>query len=93
MTADGKRCRTGGGILWNILKVRQPAAYREIMKKTKDFEKQFKQENVGRALAQNKENSSRETACNLTNGTSVSVLEDSQLLPQTREEQFSTEGT
>ncbi|TYI17440.1 hypothetical protein ES332_A07G024100v1 [Gossypium tomentosum] len=93
MTADGKRFRTGGGILWNILKVRQPAAYREIMKKTKDFEKQFKQENVGRALAQNKENSSRETACNLTNGTSLSVLEDSQLLPQTREEQFSTEGT
>ncbi|MBA0756952.1 hypothetical protein Gotri_020086 [Gossypium trilobum] len=75
MTADGKRCRTGGGILWNILK------------------KQFKQQNVGRTLAQNKESSSRETACNLTNGTSVSVLEDSQLLPQTREEQFSTEGT
>ncbi|KAG4136692.1 hypothetical protein ERO13_D07G022900v2 [Gossypium hirsutum] len=93
MTADGKRCRTGGGILWNILKVRQPAAYREIMKKTKDFEKQFKQQNVGRTLAQNKESSSRETACNLTNGTPVSVLEDSQLLPQTREEQFSTKGT
>ena len=38
MTADGRRCRTGGGILWNIIKAREPAAYREIMKKAKDFE-------------------------------------------------------
>ncbi|XVF35367.1 hypothetical protein REPUB_Repub18cG0139500 [Reevesia pubescens] len=43
MTADGRRCCTGGGILWNIIKAREPAAYREIMKKAKDFEKQFKQ--------------------------------------------------
>ncbi|PPR81427.1 hypothetical protein GOBAR_AA39290 [Gossypium barbadense] len=38
MTADGRRCRTGGGILWNIIKAREPAAYREIMKKAKEFE-------------------------------------------------------
>ncbi|CAL1375317.1 unnamed protein product [Linum trigynum] len=41
MTADGKRSRTGGGILWNILKSREPAAYREIMKQAKEFEKQL----------------------------------------------------
>ncbi|XP_060199674.1 uncharacterized protein LOC132628019 [Lycium barbarum] len=43
-TADGRRHRTGGGILWSILKVRDPNAYKEIMKKGKEFEKQFKQE-------------------------------------------------
>lgn len=38
MTADGRRCRTGGGILWSIIKTREPKAYKEIMKKTKEFE-------------------------------------------------------
>ncbi|EOY29856.1 hypothetical protein QUC31_020565 [Theobroma cacao] len=93
MTADGRRCRTGGGILWNIIKAREPAAYREIMKKAKDFEKQFKQQNVSQALAQNKESSCQGTACTLTNGTSASVPEDSQLIPQNLKEQFSAEGT
>lgn len=37
-TADGRRKRTSGGVLWNIIKARQPAAHREIMKKTKEFE-------------------------------------------------------
>lgn len=37
-TADGKRYRTGGGILWGILKLRDPNAYKEIMKKGNDFE-------------------------------------------------------
>lgn len=37
-TADGRRFRTGGGILWSILKVRDPNAYKEIMKKGKEFE-------------------------------------------------------
>ncbi|CAK9145316.1 unnamed protein product [Ilex paraguariensis] len=37
-TADGRRYRTGGGILWCILKARDPNAYREIMKKGKEFE-------------------------------------------------------
>ncbi|KAI3950016.1 hypothetical protein MKW92_044045 [Papaver armeniacum] len=31
MTADGKRHRYGGGILWGILKKRDPNAYKEIM--------------------------------------------------------------
>ncbi|KAL2488789.1 Phosphorylated adapter RNA export protein [Forsythia ovata] len=43
-TADGRRFRSGGGILWGIIKVRDPNAYKEIMKKGKEFEKQFKQQ-------------------------------------------------
>ncbi|KAK1313981.1 hypothetical protein QJS10_CPA06g00930 [Acorus calamus] len=39
MTSDGKRFRTGGGILWNILKMREPKAYKEIMAKGREFEK------------------------------------------------------
>ncbi|KAL8537353.1 hypothetical protein ACS0TY_012486 [Phlomoides rotata] len=41
-TADGKRFRNGGGVLWNIIKVRDPNVYKEIMSKGRDFEKQFK---------------------------------------------------
>ncbi|GFP88063.1 hypothetical protein PHJA_000950000 [Phtheirospermum japonicum] len=42
-TADGTRFRNGGGILWNIIKARDPNAYKEIMTKGKEFEKQLKQ--------------------------------------------------
>nr|GMD76718.1 phosphorylated adapter RNA export protein [Ipomoea batatas] len=42
-TADGRRFRIGGGILWNIIKAREPNAYKEIMKRGKEFEKQLKQ--------------------------------------------------
>ena len=38
MTANGKRLRTGGGLLWNIIKAREPKAYKEIMKKAREFE-------------------------------------------------------
>lgn len=38
MTADGKRSRTGGGVLWNILKAREPKAYKEIMAKGRELE-------------------------------------------------------
>lgn len=37
-TVDGRRFRTGGGILWNILKTREPKAYKEIMAKGREFE-------------------------------------------------------
>ncbi|KAK6161934.1 hypothetical protein DH2020_001775 [Rehmannia glutinosa] len=37
-TADGSRFRNGGGILWNIIKERDPNAYKEIMRKGKEFE-------------------------------------------------------
>lgn len=40
LTADGKRFRSSGGILWNILKTREPKAYKEIMTKGKEFEVQ-----------------------------------------------------
>lgn len=58
MTADGRRCRTGGGILWSILKARDPNAFKEIMQKGKEFEKQFKQINAKPAQEQ-KENASQ----------------------------------
>ncbi|KAG4197746.1 hypothetical protein ERO13_A05G043900v2 [Gossypium hirsutum] len=90
MTADGRRCRTGGGILWNIIKAREPAAYREIMKKAKEFEKQFKQQNVRQAPAQSKEISSQETT--LSNGTAASVPQGAGLIPNDPAEEFSAEG-
>ncbi|KAG4934258.1 hypothetical protein JHK87_048260 [Glycine soja] len=37
-TVDGRRFRTGGGVLWSIIKVREPNAYKEIMNKAKEFE-------------------------------------------------------
>lgn len=42
MTADGRRFRTGGGILWSIIKTREPNAYKEIMKRAKEFEVSYK---------------------------------------------------
>ncbi|KAJ4820973.1 phosphorylated adapter RNA export-like protein [Rhynchospora pubera] len=42
MTVDGKRLRTGGGVLWNIIKTREPKAYKEIMLKGKEFEKKLR---------------------------------------------------
>ncbi|KAG0474250.1 hypothetical protein HPP92_013936 [Vanilla planifolia] len=45
-TADGKRFRTGGGVLWNILKTREPKAFKEIMAKGKEFEKQFREPQI-----------------------------------------------
>ncbi|RZC62239.1 hypothetical protein C5167_024017 [Papaver somniferum] len=44
MTADGKHHRYGGGILWGILKKHDPNAYKEIMVKGKEIERQFKQQ-------------------------------------------------
>jgi len=37
-TVDGSRFRSGGGILWNILKTRDPKAYKQIMTKGREFE-------------------------------------------------------
>ncbi|XP_065849592.1 uncharacterized protein [Euphorbia lathyris] len=60
MTADGGRGRTGGGILWKTIKTKEPMAYKEIMKKAKEFEKQFKPQNIRQAPPKNKELSSQE---------------------------------
>ncbi|XP_031492974.1 uncharacterized protein LOC116259342 [Nymphaea colorata] len=46
MTVDGTRQRTGGGILWNILRLRDRKAYREIMARGKKFMRQRKQVRV-----------------------------------------------
>nr|XP_043612664.1 uncharacterized protein LOC122584683 [Erigeron canadensis]XP_043612665.1 uncharacterized protein LOC122584683 [Erigeron canadensis] len=55
-TADGRRYKTGGGILWGILKTRDPNAFKEIMKKGKEFEKQFnKRPDLRNAPNQNKQ--------------------------------------
>ncbi|GLT57228.1 hypothetical protein SLA2020_302160 [Shorea laevis] len=89
MTADRKRNRTGGGILWNIIKAREPAAYREIMKKTKEFEKQFKKQNITQPPRQDEEGSSRVT---VTDGASTSAQDDSQFLPQNQPGQFSSDA-
>lgn len=63
--ANGQRYRNGGGILWNVVKTRDPNAYKEIMKKTKEFEKQFRQQRQG--LAQNKKVGSEKVLPETTN--------------------------
>ncbi|EPS61918.1 hypothetical protein M569_12875, partial [Genlisea aurea] len=42
-TADGSRYRNGGGILWNLIKARDPEIYKQIMRRGREFEKQFRQ--------------------------------------------------
>nr|XP_009781092.1 PREDICTED: uncharacterized protein LOC104230056 [Nicotiana sylvestris] len=77
-TADGRRFRTGGGILWSILKVRDPNAYKEIMKKGQEFEKQFKQAKLKQEPLPNNEasfeGSSQTTVGDKTTPTSKDVL-------------------
>ncbi|KAL5709932.1 hypothetical protein ACHQM5_020555 [Ranunculus cassubicifolius] len=60
MTADGNRTRNGGGILWNILKAREPRAYKEIMTKGKELEKQFRKPSFKQGATQAKDNLSTE---------------------------------
>ncbi|KAL6899817.1 hypothetical protein ACP4OV_006475 [Aristida adscensionis] len=60
--ADGSRFRTGGGILWNILKSREPKAYREIMAKGKELEKQFRYTKVRPQMSRNEDASSQGSA-------------------------------
>ncbi|CAN4093852.1 unnamed protein product [Withania somnifera] len=84
-TADGRRFRTGGGILWSILKVRDPNAYKEIMKKGKEFEKQFKQAKLKQELILNKEASLEISS--RTMGDKISTSSDDVLLQQDPVEQ------
>eukprot|EP00249_Psilotum_nudum_P007532 c20632_g1_i2 orf=229-717(+) len=49
MTADGKRKRTAGGVLWNLMKSRlQSDVYKDIMNEGKEFEKKRSKEKVKR---------------------------------------------
>ncbi|KAF5198699.1 Pumilio-like protein [Thalictrum thalictroides] len=61
MTADGKRPRNGGGILWNILKTREPKAYKEIMTKGRELERQLKKPNSRQGPTQAKDTLSSES--------------------------------
>ncbi|XP_010244349.1 PREDICTED: uncharacterized protein LOC104588206 [Nelumbo nucifera] len=85
MTADGKRPRTGGGILWNILKVREPKAYKEIMTKGKEFEKQLRKQGIRQPLGQ-KEGSSQRSVCASSDGISDHVADDLPLATKTQSE-------
>ncbi|CAL0323701.1 unnamed protein product [Lupinus luteus] len=76
-TADDKRFRTGGGVLWNIIKVREPQAYKEIMKKAKEFEKQFRHPNVKQPPMQKKEGESLGVAFTLFGGNEGNVSDSS----------------
>ncbi|KAK7351264.1 hypothetical protein VNO77_10578 [Canavalia gladiata] len=81
-TVDGKRFRTGGGILWSILKVREPKVYKEIMKKTKEFEKQFRQPNVKQRPVPEKEDSSQEVPFSFAGRAQGNVSDGGFLAPQ-----------
>lgn len=82
MTADGRRLRTGGGILWSIVKVREPKAYKEIMKKAKEFEKQFKRPNLKQATAQRKDGSSESATGASMNITASNVSDAMQVMSE-----------
>ncbi|KAL0330414.1 UNVERIFIED_CONTAM: hypothetical protein Sradi_5028100 [Sesamum radiatum] len=86
-TADGSRFRSGGGILWNIIKVRDPNAYKEIMRKGKEFEKQFKQQLHGNQEPKQQTEASspsitldaNQAKCNPSNGLELTSHDRSQL--------------
>ncbi|KAL3500682.1 hypothetical protein ACH5RR_039775 [Cinchona calisaya] len=75
-TADGRRFRTGGGILWSVLKVRDPNAYKEIMRRGKEFEKQFKPQNINQETMHKKEDPSQTTAKDPDELQEASLLEN-----------------
>lgn len=74
-TADGDRFRKGGGILWNILKARDPNAFKEIMKKGKEFEKQFRQPTIGQRPMRSNNPSQAAAPCKTSAQTSDVVPE------------------
>jgi phosphorylated adapter RNA export protein len=90
MTADGRRFRNGGGILWNIIKTREPKAYKEIMKKVKEFEKQFKQPNIRQGGEQKQEGNSPGATHSFVDSTPASFSDGSQLTSQMQDEQTNT---
>nr|GMD81256.1 Mediator of U snRNA nuclear export PHAX [Ipomoea batatas] len=80
-TADGLRFRIGGGILWNVIKAREPNAYKEIMKRGKEFEKQLKQVPKTPLIKQEaKDATSQNTPCTVTDKP-VAIASDGSSLP------------
>ncbi|CAH9076459.1 unnamed protein product [Cuscuta europaea] len=72
-TSNGQRYRVGGGILWNILRVREPNAFKEIMQKGKEFEKQLKQASKAAPSKQG----TKEATNQKTTGSAVQTLVNS----------------
>ncbi|KAF5743205.1 hypothetical protein HS088_TW09G01270 [Tripterygium wilfordii] len=91
MTADSRRLRTGGGILWNIIKAREPMAYKEIMKKAKEFEKQFRQQTIRKAPEQRKNGSPEKNLCAVADKTTVNAPYASEQIYQDQCEPYSSE--
>ncbi|XP_068648588.1 uncharacterized protein [Aristolochia californica] len=86
LTADGKRFRNGGGILWNILKTREPNAYKETMNKGKEFEKQFRQQHTRGYPKENRERS-RVSITNASDGAPDQISSASQTASDSRPHQ------
>ncbi|KAI9122927.1 hypothetical protein K1719_005816 [Acacia pycnantha] len=86
MTADGSRFRNGGGILWNIIKTREPKAFKEIMKKAKEFEKQFRRPIAERPSTQKKEDCAKGTDDSVSDSTFVAAPVQNQNEPSASEE-------
>ncbi|CAL5429257.1 unnamed protein product [Camellia sinensis] len=92
-TADGRHFRNGGGILWSVLKTRDRNAFEEIMKKGKEFEKQFKPQNIRQGPVQNKEISPERMSHTSTDRT-MRASDGSRLVPhvQNQLQQSNVEG-
>ncbi|XP_054805526.1 uncharacterized protein LOC129308441 [Prosopis cineraria] len=94
MTADGSRFRNGGGILWNIIKAREPKAYKEIMKKAKDFERQFRRPIAERPFEQKKVDAPQQVTFSFAKGTDDNVSDSTFVASpeQTQNEASAPEG-
>lgn len=89
VTADGSRKRSGGGVLWNIIKARQPASYREIMKKTREFEKQFRYPNTRPKLGPKRDEGSSSEGLASANASSDEALVSEQTETEQQKERKS----
>ncbi|KAJ8643315.1 hypothetical protein MRB53_005063 [Persea americana] len=86
LTADANRFRTGGGVLWNILKKREPNAYKEIMARGREFEKQFRQQNIRQVPKENKEAPSQSRHASASDGLTDQVSDSFQLKQEVQHE-------
>lgn len=75
-TADGRRFRNGGGVLWSIIKDREANAYKEIIKKATECEKQFRQPSVKQPPVQKKKDSSQGEASTFASGKQGNVSDN-----------------
>ncbi|XP_077210330.1 phosphorylated adapter RNA export-like protein [Tasmannia lanceolata] len=85
LTADGKRFRTSGGILFNILKVREPKVYSEIMARGREFEKQCRRKDT-KQVAKTSEEAIPPTVSHSSSGIANQVSSTSQLMLEVKPE-------